>query len=140
MSSNPNVLQLAFAYDMIQRVIGSDSVVESAELSFLHETFPPSMLRDCGFLDARGRLTEAFTAARDESLHALPAALTQGQKLALLDLLIEAAASDGVLAAEEADLLSEAAELLELPAESWQAHLAGLFAAGSLRRGDAGID
>ncbi|HHO50716.1 MAG TPA: hypothetical protein ENK18_07525 [Deltaproteobacteria bacterium] len=140
MSTNLNALQLAFAYDMIQRIIGSDTVVDSVELSFLDDTFPPDLLRTCGFIDARGRLTEAFTEARAEALEALPAGLTQGQKLALLDLLIEAAASDGVLAAEEADLLSEAAALLSLSDLAWREHLTSLLATGKIRRGDAGIE
>lgn len=140
MSRNLNALQLAFAYDMIQRIIGSDTVVDSVELSFLDRTFPPDLLRTCGFLDDRGRLTEAFSEARGEALDALPSALTQGQKLALLDLLIEAAASDGVLAAEESDMLSEAAALLRLPDAAWREHLTSLLSSGHLQRGDAGVE
>ncbi|MBX2802685.1 MAG: TerB family tellurite resistance protein [Myxococcales bacterium] len=140
MQSNLNELQLAFAYGHMLDVIGSDTVVDPSELSFLRGTFPDELLRTCGFLDPEGRFTQRFVQAREEAGRSLPSRLTQGQKLALVELLVGAAASDGVLAAEEADALHAAARSLGLGDEAWQSHFDQLVASGRVRRDETGID
>ena len=139
MARNLDVLQLAFAYHTIQRIIGSDAQIDEVELSFLHGEFPPDLLRTTGFIDPSGRLTPVFLDARDEALRDLPSRLTQGQKLALLDLLIGAAASDGVLAAEEADVLFDVARSLSVEGDGWRRRLDQLLDSGRIRRDDAGV-
>ena len=139
MARNVNVLQLAFAYGRMLRVIGSDRVVEPSELTYLHGRFPDDLLASCGFLEADGRLSAEFDATLEEARATLPSRLTEGQKLALMELLVDAAASDGVLAAEEADLLFDAARDLGVDGDAWTSHLKALFASGRVRRDDTGV-
>ncbi len=138
MPTNVNVLQLAFAYAAILRMIGSDTVVAPRELAYLRDRFPDELLRTCGFLDETGQLTPAYGQALERAREELPVRLTEGQKLALMESLVEAAASDGVLAAEEADRLFAEARGLGLTDHAWRAHVDALIAAGRLHRDDAG--
>ena len=133
-------LQLAFAYHMIEQVIGSDAETEREELRYLAEVFPPELLRDLGYEDADGARTEAFREARDLSLVELPERLTDGEKLGLLDLLVGASAADGVLTAEEADALGAAARILGIPDATWREHLAALLGSGRVRRDGSGVE
>ena len=63
--TNLNVLQLAFAYDRLLTIIGSDTVVDPIELSFLNGTFPPSLLRTLWFSRSR-RATDSGVRAAPE--------------------------------------------------------------------------
>ena len=139
MSTNIDLLQLAFAYAATLHVIGSDAVEDPSEVAWLHERFPPELLRNSGFVDGSGRFTAAYLSALEQARRELPSRLTEGQKLAMMEALVQAAASDGVLAAEEADQLAQFALQLGLPDHAWQSHLGDLIASGRIRRDDAGI-
>jgi hypothetical protein len=129
-------LQLAFAYHMIEQVIGSDAELDAEELTYLAEVFPPDLLIRLEFLDGAGARTAAFDEARDLALVELPERLTLGEKLALVELLVGAAASDGVLTAQEVDALSAAARMLAVPDVAWEGHLDALLSAGGIRRAE----
>lgn len=134
------VLKLAFAYHMILQAIGSDAQVDADELEWLKRTFPPELMSRHGLLDASGRPTATFEEARDLALVELPERLTPGEKLVLVELLVEACAADGVLAAEEVDVLAAAASMLGLQDDAWMTQLQEQLASGRLRRDGAGID
>lgn len=131
-------LQVAFAFHMTREVLEVDSVVHPQEVRFLERAFPEETLRELGFVDADGRPTPALAEAAEAALLELPERLTLGEKLALLESLVEASAADGQLAAEEADALAAAARMLGIPADSWADHVAGLLASGALVRDASG--
>lgn len=131
-------LQLAFTLHMAQQILGSDLDVVDSEAAWLHATFPQQMLHDTGFLDNEGRPTAAFEEARDVALLELPVSLDEVQKLQVMEVLVGAAAADGLLAAEESTALAHAARLLGVPDADWSSHLDQLIASGLLRRDDAG--
>lgn len=127
-------LQLAFAYHMIEQVIGSDADLHGEEVAYLSDVFPRELLARLHFLDEAGSRTAAFDEARDLALVELPERLTAGEKLGLVELLVGAAAADGVLTAEEVDALSAAARMLGLDDAAWSEHLDGLLGGGRIRR------
>ena len=127
-------LQLAFAYHMIEQVIGSDADLDGEEGAYLSEVFPRELLARLGFVDATGARTESFDEARDEALVELPERLTVGEKLGLVELLVGAAAADGLLTAQEVDAVSAAARMLGVGDAAWSEHLDGLLSGGGIRR------
>jgi hypothetical protein len=129
-------LQLAFAYHMIEQVIGSDADFDEEEVGYLAEVFPPEMLVRLGFLDGSGARTAAFEDARDLALIELPERLTLGEKLGLIELLVGAAAADGLLTAGEVDALSATARMLGVSDAAWADHLDGLLSVGGIRRAE----
>jgi uncharacterized tellurite resistance protein B-like protein len=132
-------LQLAFTYHMVEQIIGSDEDLDPHELRYLDQVFPPALMREHGLLDAHGHHTPAFDEARNLALLELPSRLTRGEKLALIEVLVGAAAADGVLAAEEVDALHGAARMLGLDDQAWAEHLQQLIASGRVQRDDAGV-
>jgi len=132
------LLQLAFTIHMAEQILGSDLDVVASEAAWLHETFPPELQSEAGFVGADGRPTARFYEARDRAVLELPTLLQEGDKLAVMELLVGAAAADGVLAAEESMALAHAAELLGVSHDAWTQHLDGLLASGAIRRDDAG--
>jgi uncharacterized tellurite resistance protein B-like protein len=131
-------LQLAFTLHMAQQVLGSDQNVTETERSWLRDRFPAEMLAQTGFLDADGHLTAAFEEARDDALMVLPEQLPMAGKWQILEDLVQAAAADGILAAEESDALAHTARLLGMSDQDWADHVESLFAAGTLRRDGCG--
>ena len=129
-------LQLAFAYHMIEQVIGSDADLDGEETAYLSEVFPPELLTRLGFLDGTGERTSDFDEARDLALVELPERLTLGEKLGLIELLVGAAAADGLLTAQEVDALSATARMLGVSDAAWAEHLDSLFTVGGIRRED----
>lgn len=127
-------LQLAFTLHMADQILGSDAHIDDAERSWLHDRFPAAMLRETGFVDADGNLTGAYEEARDEALVALPEELPASGKWQIMEDLVNAAAADGILAAEEAQAIAHAALLLGVSDDDWSQHLAELEAAGTLKR------
>ena len=89
---------------------------------------PPSRSRCC--------TTPAFSTARGALPQ--PSSLDEVQKLQVMEVLVGAAAADGLLAAEESTALAHAARLLGVPDADWSSHLDQLIASGLLRRDDAG--
>lgn len=131
-------LQLAFTLHMSEQILGSDRDVSDSERSWLHERFPREMLAQTGFIDAAGQLTATFEEARDDALITLPDQLELSGKWQIMEDLVQAAAADGVLAAEETMALAHAAALLGVSDDAWAAHVDGLFAAGTLTRDSCG--
>lgn len=127
-------LQLAFAYHMIEQVIGSDAALDGEEAAYLAEVFPLELLARLGFVDGSGARTAAFDEARDLALVELPDRLTLGEKLGLVELLVGAAAADGLLTAQEVDALSAAARMLGVGDAAWAEHLDGLLRGGGVVR------
>jgi uncharacterized tellurite resistance protein B-like protein len=132
-------LQVAFTYHLLLEVVRADGTVDGAELDWLERRFPLEGLREFGFVDSAGRLTAAFHEARDLARIELPDRLTVGEKLALLEVVAEASAADGVLTPEEADALAAVAEILGLPDADWRDHLDALVSSGRLRRDGTGL-
>lgn len=134
MDSDLTRLKLAFTLHMVEQIFGADAEVVASERAFLHDTFPPDLLATCGFRDASGQPTAAYEEARDSALFELPDRLTPGEKMQVLEVLVDATAADGVLNAEETLALAHAATLLGLPDVAWQEHMQELEAAGRVRR------
>ena len=131
-------LQLAFAYHMIEQVIGSDAELDGEESAYLAEVFPRALLARLGFVDAHGERTPAFDEAREVALLELPDRLTLGEKLGLVELLVGAAAADGLLTAPEVDALSAAARMLGVSDAAWAEHHDALLRGGGVVRYDGG--
>ena len=127
------LLQLAFVYHLVNQLIGIDGQVDESELDFLEQTFPRELMEDYNFIDARGNFTQTFEDARDLALVVLPERLTAGERLALMDVLIEASASDGVLEPEEGKILDAAAAMLQIETGIWIDHLDHLLETGTLQ-------
>ena len=68
----------------------------------------------------------------------LPEKLTVGERIALMEVLINASASDGVLELDEARVLDAAADMLRIEAEAWTDHLVHLQENGTLKAPDQG--
>ena len=134
MSDSLARLQLAFTLHMAHQVLGADADFVASEHRWFRERFPPEMLRELGFVDAAGGYTAAWEEARDVALLELPRALHEADKLQIIEELVNAAASDGVLCAEESDALAHAARILGVGDAVWAEHLERLIGAGALRR------
>ncbi len=131
--------KLAFTTHMVQQVIRADARVDPTELEFMHHTFPNQLLQRCGFVGDDGEMTPRYVEARDSALLELPDRLTQGEKLALIEVLVEASAADGEIGAEEVDVLHAAARMLHLADGAWADHLQALVDSGRVRRDACGI-
>ncbi|MCB9682419.1 MAG: hypothetical protein H6733_13210 [Alphaproteobacteria bacterium] len=117
-------LELAFAYHVIQQVVGADGVVGDAELRFVEERFPPAVLRSAGFKDARGRFTDRYEEALGDALLELPVRLPMDARLVLIDLFLDASLADDDHGAAEAVHAARAARLLGIPDDVLAAHVA----------------
>jgi uncharacterized tellurite resistance protein B-like protein len=116
-------LKLAFAYHIVQRIVGADEKLARGEIRFLEQRFPAALMRRAGFLSETGTFTEAFERATSEALVDLPVRLNADEKLSLLDLLFEATLADDEFHASEAKVLVHAARLLGVSGEVLDAHL-----------------
>jgi uncharacterized tellurite resistance protein B-like protein len=116
-------LRLAFAYHVVHQIVGADQTLDASELRFVKHRFPASKLQRAGFLDASGGLTTRYTRAAGEAVIELPTRLTRLEKLAVLDLLLDASLADGEFHPAEGRLLLHAARLLGLSTADVDAHL-----------------
>jgi len=116
-------LKLAFAYHVVQEIVGADDNLDIGEMSFLDEVFPNSTLSTAGFIDDDYRPTERYHTAVAQALKALPARLSHPQKLELLDTFLDATLADQDFAREEAAVLVKAAHLLGVRTEELDIHL-----------------
>jgi uncharacterized tellurite resistance protein B-like protein len=130
--------KLAWTLHMVRQIIGADAHVDPTELEFLRDRFPVELLTDCGFGDPNDPSTR-YLEARDTAQVELADRLPLGEKLQLLEILVDAAAADGVLQAEEADALHAAAHMLGVDDSAWREHLEQLLASGSITRDDCGV-
>ena len=113
-------LKLAFAYHVIEEIIGADARIDQGELAFLDGRFPPALLRNCRYVDESGMRTDRYRQALDEAMIELPDRLTVGEKLQLLEIFTAAAAADGAYAMAEGMVLDRAAEYLGLDSTDWR--------------------
>lgn len=116
-------LKLAFAYHVVQQIVGADDHLAKGELRFLATRFPSDLLRRCGFIGVEGAFTESYHRATGEALMELPERLNETEKYALVDLLLEACLADDELQLAEAKILVHAARLLGLSSEALDRHL-----------------
>jgi hypothetical protein len=124
--------KLAFTWHMAREIVVADSETRDAELAWLDARCPPALLREVGFLDDAGP-TELFVDALGRAVVELPDRLTPGEKLALLEGLVDVTAADGVLAAEEMDALAAAARMLGVEEAAWTGLVEEALAAGQLQ-------
>lgn len=116
-------LKLAFAYHVVQLIMGADQVVTEAENVYVKCHFPEDMLASSGFVDADGLLTPRFGEARDEALASLPDQLDQKTKLELVSMFVGAAVVDEQLDHGESQIFVAAASLLGVSTDELDAHL-----------------
>ncbi len=124
-------LKLAFAYHIVQRIVGADERLARGEVRFLEQRFPAALLVKLGFLTAQGTFTELFQQATSEALLELPRRLTLEEKFGMIDLLLDAALADDEFHPSEGIVLEHAARLLGVASEDLDRHL-------STRRGQVG--
>lgn len=107
-------LKLAFAYQLVVRIVDSDGVMVPEESRFIERTFPPAALEKAGFVK-NGGFTPRFQEALGEALMALPD-LDVSERLDLMETLWRAATVDGVFQGAEVEAVSHAGQLLGLTA------------------------
>jgi len=105
------MMKVAWALDMSERVIDADGVVHTDELEVLTRTFPPRRLRQLG-LDDRAVCVRLRGLARSELRHLLDT----DQKFSLMALLYRMAQADLHVQAKEVRVLQDACRELDL---SW---------------------
>jgi len=105
------MMKVAWALDMSERVIDADGVVHTDELEVLTRTFPPRRLRQLG-LDDRAVCVRLRALARSELRHLLDT----DQKFSLMALLYRMAQADLHVQAKEVRVLQDACKDLDL---SW---------------------
>lgn len=138
MSDDHRRLQLAFAYHMARQIVTADQEFLAREQTFLDDQFPPDLMRALGFFDANHQPTPVLAETANEAISLLPDLLTLGEKLSVMEQLVQASAADGLLAPEEVDALAAAAAMLEIPDATWQDHVESLLKSGSLARDPSG--
>ena len=116
-------LKLAFAYHVVQLIVGADQVVSQAEAVYVTCHFPAEILRSSGYVDDDGLLTPRFSAARDAALADLPDLLDMAAKRALVSMFVGAAVVDDQLDHGESQIFVAAASLLGLSTDELDAHL-----------------
>lgn len=126
-------LLLAFSWHMAREVVAADGARSADEAAWLHATFPPEVLRAVGLVDERGVETPRFTEWRDRALLELPERLTLGEKLALLEGLLDAVAADGELQPAEVAALAASAAMLGVAEVDWRPLVADLERSGRVR-------
>lgn len=107
-------LKLAFCMHMVDQIVAADDQLSEAELAFLAEKFPPSMLVERGFQAPDGTRTDAWQEAAMDALERLPTELSEAEKLDLLAVFLEATVADDEFAREEGNVLVDGARLLDL--------------------------
>lgn len=106
-------LKLAFGYELVSRIIGTDGAVTPEESVFIERASSPGALVGAGFVDGNGGFLPRYREAVAESLRQLPK-LDVADRLDLVECIVEAAAIDGVFPAKEAEAIAHAARMLGL--------------------------
>lgn len=119
-------LELAFAYHVVQLIVGADAKITSEETVYLSAHFPADILASSGFTTANGSLTERFAMARDEALDVLPRVLGRKQKLDLVTMFLGAAVVDDDLQRNESAIVVASSQLLGIPNSEMLEHLDSL--------------
>lgn len=106
-------LKLAFSYQLVNQILGSDGAVAPGEARFLAATFPPTLLERSGFVSSTGRFTPRWNEALGEALLRLPT-LSVPERVQILDTFFRAATADDEFLGVEAEVMRRAARLLGL--------------------------
>ena len=106
-------LKLAFSYQLVNQILGSDGTVVPEEARFLERTFPKLLLERSGFVDARGSFTKRWQDALGEALLQLPTRTVE-ERVAIIDTFFRAALADDAFEVAEAGIMKRAARLLGL--------------------------
>lgn len=129
---DPELLLLAFTWHMAREVVAADAEVAGAEVSWLRARFPAVVLREAGLVDAAGDDTPQFVELRERALVELPERLTPGEKLSLIEDLLDATSADGQLEAAEVDVVAASAAMLGLAEADWRPLLDDLIGSGRI--------
>lgn len=116
-------MRIAFAVLVARRIVEADGILDLSEIELLARTFPTPVLDRAGFLDAHCELTSEVERMYGQALAELPRVLTMSEKLDLLTLFHRTCDVDGEIHPSELAVLREAAELLEVPQPTLDAHL-----------------
>jgi len=125
-------LKLAFAYSIVEEIVGADEKVDEAERRYLAEVFPSITLESCGFLDDQGELNDDYRAAVAASLEVLANALPLAKKFELIDMFMGASLADGEFHHEEGNVMVWASRLLGISSSELDQHLESLADVGSV--------
>lgn len=101
--SNLDELKLAFSWNAAMYLIGVDGDIDAEEVAWITRRFT-ERARAAGLVDADGRYLPRYEAALAEARAVLPT-LPRQEKVALLDDLVAAVLSDGVLDHAESEQL-----------------------------------
>ena len=123
---------LAFALHAARLLVDADGVLDPREQAFIEREFPHLELRDAGFVDSHGQLTEQYQAALNTALETLPEALTEDQKLDLIHKLFKASLADDVFEHREGNILLVVSRLLGLAPGRLDAYLSSLPEVGEV--------
>jgi uncharacterized tellurite resistance protein B-like protein len=130
MADDLELLRLAFSWHMAREVVASDAHTSASERMWLRERFPRELLVEVGLVDAAGVETERSVELRERARDELRERLTTGEKLALVEDLLEATAADGHLAPHERGAIEAAATILGLSPDDWGPLVDELLASG----------
>ena len=119
-------LMLAFGHHVAQRVIAADRRIDPREVLLLHDLYPRRAMEAAGLVDAEGHFTDAFEEAAREGARALPALLSDEEKLDLLRWWRLVARADNRLDPAEDETLLRAGTLLGWDVDRIQRALAEL--------------
>jgi uncharacterized tellurite resistance protein B-like protein len=125
-------LKLAFAYDIVRRMVDADDQISDAETKFVMTQFPWSLLEIQGLVDQARRFTPAFDVAVADARAKLPTALPLEEKLALISLFVDASVADDEFHHNEGDVLVEAAHALGVSTAELMNHLGTLPSVGDV--------
>lgn len=123
MSSELDLLRLAFKKGVLDDIARADRVFTPAEQALIDRLAPPDQLRAAGFLDEQGQLTAWFHTRRIEARERLRRELRTLHRLDLITELLELCIVDGQLDKEEGSLLLRAARELAIDGHTLNAHL-----------------
>lgn len=123
MSSELDLLKLAFKKGLLDDIARADLATTPAEQALIDRLCPPAALRAAGFVDERGELTAWFHTRRVEARERLPNELRTLHRLDLVTELLELCIVDGQLHRDEGSLLLRAARELAIDAHTLNAHL-----------------
>ena len=131
-ASELDPLVQVFAYHVVAEVVAADGTVDDEERAFLEARWPRQRFAELGLFDSTGAPTGAFHEACSSAVAQLKTALSQDDKLALLDTFLEASLADGELHPAESATVSRAAKLLGLHGSAVLERLEGLGVVGEL--------
>jgi uncharacterized tellurite resistance protein B-like protein len=127
-----DLLELAFAYDVVRRLVGADDRIDPTEAAFLERTFPWAMLQARGLVGQDGAFTPEFEQAVKKAREVLPKALETEEKLALVSVFVGAAVADEYFDHAEGKVVLEAVHALGLSTDEFLTHIGKLDSVGDV--------